>query len=281
MNGKVEDWVAQNIIVFHAFPKLDSKPKQVKVCLVQSNIDNVRLKTALSANTPKSHLTTFIQDATCNALICKLCEYATDSCMERILERYERYSYAERQLVATDIETQGSWNLEHAKLQARIEVLQKNERHYMGEDLDSLSLKELHNLEHQLDSALKHIRSRKSQLMFESISQLQRKDKTLQEHNNLLVKQAKDKEKEIEQTAPVEQQNDENSSIALPHQLALVNVGLAQFEREVTKLTCSEKLSILAPAGEAGVDGEVEETAQQQQASTTTMPAWMLSHINR
>lgn len=31
----------------------------------------------------------------------------------------------------------------------------------MGEDLDSLSLKELQNLEQQLDSALKHIRSRK------------------------------------------------------------------------------------------------------------------------
>lgn len=31
----------------------------------------------------------------------------------------------------------------------------------MGEDLDSLNLKELQNLEHQLDSALKHIRSRK------------------------------------------------------------------------------------------------------------------------
>lgn len=34
-------------------------------------------------------------------------------------------------------------------------------RNYMGEDLDSLNLKELQNLEHQLDSALKHIRSRK------------------------------------------------------------------------------------------------------------------------
>ncbi|KAL8134871.1 agamous-like MADS-box protein AGL8 homolog [Apium graveolens] len=187
----------------------------------------------------------------------KLCEYATDSCMERILERYERYSYAERQLVATDIETQGSWNLEHAKLQARIEVLQKNERHYMGEDLDSLNLKELHNLEHQLDLALKHVRSRKSQLMFESISQLQRKDKNLQEHNNSLVKQAKDKEKEIDQTPPVEQQNDESSSIALPQQLHSVNLG---------------------DACQAVEDGEVEETAQHHQTSTT-MPAWMLSHI--
>ena len=31
----------------------------------------------------------------------------------------------------------------------------------MGEDLDSLSLKELQNIEQQLDSALKHIRARK------------------------------------------------------------------------------------------------------------------------
>jgi len=31
----------------------------------------------------------------------------------------------------------------------------------MGQDLDGLSIKELQNLEHQLDSALKHIRSRK------------------------------------------------------------------------------------------------------------------------
>ncbi|KAK4479423.1 hypothetical protein RD792_014937 [Penstemon davidsonii] len=48
-------------------------------------------------------------------------------------------------------------------------------RHYMGEDLDPLGLKELQNLEHQLDSSLKHIRSRKNQLMHEAISDLQKK----------------------------------------------------------------------------------------------------------
>ena len=31
----------------------------------------------------------------------------------------------------------------------------------MGEDLESLSLKELQNIEQQLDSALKHVRARK------------------------------------------------------------------------------------------------------------------------
>uniref|UniRef100_M1CAG5 Agamous-like MADS-box protein AGL8 homolog n=1 Tax=Solanum tuberosum TaxID=4113 RepID=M1CAG5_SOLTU len=120
----------------------------------------------------------------------KLFEYSTDSCMERILERYERYSYAERQLnAATDIETPGSWTLEHAKLKARLEVLQRNQKHYAGEELNTLSMKEFQNLEHQLDSALKHIRSRKNQLMHESISALQKKDKALQEQNNNLSKQ--------------------------------------------------------------------------------------------
>nr|GMC73787.1 FRUITFUL-like protein [Ipomoea batatas] len=97
--------------------------------------------------------------------------------MEKILEQYERYSYAERQLNSTDQNSQGSWTLEHAKLKARMEVLQRNQRHYEGEDLDSLSLKELQNLERKLDSALKNIRSRK--------------DKALQDQNNQLAKKAR------------------------------------------------------------------------------------------
>ncbi|PNX82355.1 agamous-like mads-box protein agl8-like, partial [Trifolium pratense] len=97
-----------------------------------------------------------------------------------------------------------NWVLEHAKLKARMEVLQRNQRNYMGEDLDGLSLKELQNLEQQLDSSLKHIRSRKNQVMYESISELQKKDKALQEHNNLLSKKIKEKEKQLAQE---EQQN--------------------------------------------------------------------------
>jgi len=38
-------------------------------------------------------------------------------------------------------------------------------RHFRGEDLDSLSLKELQSLEQQLDSALKHIRTRKVKII--------------------------------------------------------------------------------------------------------------------
>ncbi|KAK6157815.1 hypothetical protein DH2020_012063 [Rehmannia glutinosa] len=91
----------------------------------------------------------------------KLFEYSTDSCMDRILEKYERYSFAERQLVPSEPQSPANWTLEYSKLRARIDLLQRNHRQYMGEDLDSMSLKDLQNLEQQLDTALKNIRSRK------------------------------------------------------------------------------------------------------------------------
>ncbi|CAK7326238.1 unnamed protein product [Dovyalis caffra] len=109
--------------------------------------------------------------------------------MEKILERYERESYAERQPVATDFDSQGNWTLEYNRLKAKVELLQRNRGHYLGEDLESLSLKELQNLEQQIDNALKHIRARKNHLMCQSISELQRKEKAIQEQNNILVKQ--------------------------------------------------------------------------------------------
>ncbi|KAJ9174141.1 hypothetical protein P3X46_017201 [Hevea brasiliensis] len=136
----------------------------------------------------------------------KLFEYSTDSCMEKILERYERYSYAERQLTA-DLNSQENWTLEYNRLKAKVELLQRNLRHYMGEDIDSLSLKELQNLEQQLETALKHIRTRKNQLMYESISELQKKEKAIQEQNSMLAKQIKENEKAVAQQALWEQHN--------------------------------------------------------------------------
>uniref|UniRef100_A0A7N2LCW7 Uncharacterized protein n=1 Tax=Quercus lobata TaxID=97700 RepID=A0A7N2LCW7_QUELO len=157
-------------------------------------------------------------------------------CMEKILERYERYSYAERQLVATDSELQGNWTMEYSRLKAKVELLQRNHRHYLGEDLDTLSFKQLQNLEQQLDTALKQIRSKKNQLMYESISDLQRKEKAIQEQNTILANKIKEKEKTVAQQAQAqaqaqahwEQQNhgpNGSSSFMLPQPLPCLNIG--------------------------------------------------------
>ncbi|KAK1374488.1 Floral homeotic protein APETALA 1 [Heracleum sosnowskyi] len=157
----------------------------------------------------------------------KLFEYSTDSSMEKILERYERYSYAERQLIANDPESTGNWTLEYTKLKARIELLQRNHRHYMGEDLDSLTLKEIQNLEQQLDTALKHIRTRKNQLIYESISELQKKEKAIQEENGKLTKKIKEREKTMVQQAQWEKQNPgpNLASFLLPQENPYLNIG--------------------------------------------------------
>ncbi|KAE8023112.1 hypothetical protein FH972_008856 [Carpinus fangiana] len=152
----------------------------------------------------------------------KLFEYATDSSMEKILERYERYSYAERHLAAADSEAQGNWTMEFARLKGKVELLQRNHRHYLGDDLESLGLKELQNLEQQLDTALKHVRTRKNQLMYESISQLQRKEKAIQEQNTVLAKKIKENEKTAAQQVDWEQQNhgpNGSTSFLLPQPL--------------------------------------------------------------
>ncbi|KAF5445228.1 hypothetical protein F2P56_034294 [Juglans regia] len=196
----------------------------------------------------------------------KVFQYSTDSCMERILERYERYSYhAERQLIAHDLEQNGSWTLEHAKLKARMEILQRNQKHLMGEDLDSLSLKELQNLEQQLDSALKHIRSRKNQVMHESISALQKKDKALKEQNNVLAKKVKEKEKELlAEQAQWDQQNQSlhTSSILPQPLLPLDNIGTGSYQAI------------------RGSQREDDASPSRNRANTVLLPPWMLRHLD-
>ncbi|XP_058723103.1 truncated transcription factor CAULIFLOWER A-like [Vicia villosa] len=178
----------------------------------------------------------------------KLYEYSSDPCMERILERYERYSYAERQRVPNDQPQNENWIIEHAKLKARLEVIQKNQRNFMGEELDGLSMKELQNLEHQLDSALKQIRSRKNQVVYESISELQKKDKALQEKNKLLTKKIKEKEKAL---AQLELQNDDMdlaSAALVPQSMETLNIG--------------------------------DDNEESQSRSNALLPPWMLRPIN-
>ncbi|XP_061360092.1 truncated transcription factor CAULIFLOWER A-like [Gastrolobium bilobum] len=178
----------------------------------------------------------------------KLFEYATDSCMEKILERHERYAYAERQLVEKESETQGNWTIEYSRLKAKIDLLQRNHRNYMGEDLASMSLKELQNLEQQLDTSLKKIRTRRNQLMSETISDLQKKEKGIKEQNNMLAKKIKEKEKAtVQQVAQWEQSNYRVDTSFLQQQpLPTLNIG-GNYHQEAPELGRNELDLTLEP----------------------------------
>ncbi|XP_074267599.1 agamous-like MADS-box protein AP1 [Silene latifolia] len=131
--------------------------------------------------------------------------------MEKVLKRYERYCYEERQLTSNDPDSQVNWTFDVAQLKAKLELLHRNHRQYLGEDLDSLNnMKGIESLEQQLDTALKHIRSRKNQLMHESVSQIQKKKREMQERNNTLARKIKERGKISAESQGMEWQQQQN-----------------------------------------------------------------------
>ncbi|KAL9239449.1 hypothetical protein vseg_013771 [Gypsophila vaccaria] len=193
----------------------------------------------------------------------KLSHYSSHSCMEKILERYENYSAAERQLITPDPNSRESMILEHTKLKAKVENLEKKHRHCMGEDLDSLSSKELQSIEHQLDNALKHIRSKKNQVMHESISELQKKEKALQDHNNELSTKVEAKESAI--VAQWVLQNHDLNSPSVSVSPALPSLNLSH----ETGANVVEDQTIQSP----------NRSNANTNANATQMPVWMLRHL--
>ncbi|XP_057755001.1 truncated transcription factor CAULIFLOWER A-like [Arachis stenosperma] len=191
----------------------------------------------------------------------KLFEYSSESSMEDILERYERQAHAE--FASTNDEPQGNWSYECIKLTAKIEVLEKNIRNFVGNDLDPLSLRELQSLEQQLDASLKRIRIRKNQVMNQSISELNKRARQLQEQNSLLAKKMKDKEKTMSEGPQVclETLGKSTPNINLSSQDHLPP------QRLVPCLNLSG--TILEETGEA----------QDGAGGSTVIPPWMLQHL--
>ncbi|XP_072958776.1 MADS-box transcription factor 6-like isoform X2 [Typha angustifolia] len=103
----------------------------------------------------------------------------------KTLERYQRCCYNSQDSNAADRETQ-SWYQEMCRLKAKFESLQRSQRQLLGEDLGPLSIKELQQLERQLESALAQARQRKTQIMMDQMEELRKKERQLGEVNKQL-----------------------------------------------------------------------------------------------
>ncbi|CAN6351804.1 unnamed protein product [Urochloa humidicola] len=121
----------------------------------------------------------------------RLYDFAAHASMERILDRYERYLQCKGGDGMEDHleEMQGNMSSDHIKMRSRIESLQKSQRILMGEQLESLTFREVQQLEHQIDTALRNIKSRKDHVLLNSVQELQKKERFLVEQNSLLEKE--------------------------------------------------------------------------------------------
>ncbi|KAK1562935.1 hypothetical protein Q3G72_019443 [Acer saccharum] len=117
----------------------------------------------------------------------KLYEFCSTSSMLKTLERYQKCSYGAVEVNKPAKELEQSSYREYLKLKGRFEGLQRTQRNLLGEDLGPLNSKELEQLERQLDSSLKHVRSIKTQYMLDQLADLQNKEQLLLDANRSLT----------------------------------------------------------------------------------------------
>nr|ACB69511.1 SEPALLATA3-like MADS-box protein [Crocus sativus] len=132
----------------------------------------------------------------------KLYEFCSSSSMLKTLERYQKSSYGapDHGVQIRDTQLLQS-HQEYLKLKARVESLQRTQRNLLGEDLGQLSTKELEQLERQLDSSLRQIRSTRTQYMLDQLSDLQRQEHMLCESNKSLRKKLEESNQAWESNA--------------------------------------------------------------------------------
>ncbi|KAJ3697992.1 hypothetical protein LUZ61_001697 [Rhynchospora tenuis] len=192
----------------------------------------------------------------------KLVEYSTDGRMEQILEKFHRYSLAEKAVSETETVSQDSLSNNCVIIKSKIEALQKKQRHLMGEELDSLTMKELQYLEQQLEASLKQIRTRKNKVYNDCMAELRQKEKLLEEENSSLKKLlAKGREKEM----PTQQMLCRQQTQAQTKPL------LAATFMTTDSLTT---LNI----GPPGVEVKTSEALPSSQTDCSSLPPWMLNH---
>ncbi|KAL9265667.1 MADS-box protein AGL42-like protein [Drosera capensis] len=108
----------------------------------------------------------------------RLYEFASSD-LQKTIERYNHYVKQVR-IDPNGMELQKIEQMKHetASLVQKIEALAATQRKLLGQELNSCSLKELHEIENQLEQSLRSIRARKEQLYREEIAQLKAKSIT-------------------------------------------------------------------------------------------------------
>ncbi|KAH1161229.1 hypothetical protein AAZX31_01G020400 [Glycine max] len=116
----------------------------------------------------------------------KLYEYASTS-MKSIIERYNTCKEEHHRQMNPESEVK-FWQREAEILRQQLQNLQENHRQLMGEQLYGLSVRNLQDLENQLELNLQGVRMKKEQILKDEIQELNRKGNLIFQENVELYK---------------------------------------------------------------------------------------------
>ncbi|XP_078156411.1 floral homeotic protein APETALA 1-like isoform X2 [Carex rostrata] len=115
----------------------------------------------------------------------KLYEFSSSNCMEKIIERYKRFSDADKGV--EEVQQDVLWPVRlPADSGTRFEVLKFMQRLIDNSDITKLNLDELNQMEKELKSALAMTMTHKTLLLMDMMNELQEKGKALLRENSLM-----------------------------------------------------------------------------------------------